>query len=119
MQAQPELVIDREESIKHNIDCFGRKWVITKKPFTPSLVVCRPEVDREDAVIPKQMIGDWTSRIRLQEQLNIYLKQSWDKADAALKQSAAKAREVKAREAEKKAISKPKPLTKKIVTKEK
>ena len=89
---EQELKIDREASIEKNIDCLGREWVIQKRPHFPALFICRPKDDREDAIIPKQIVGSWTSMAKMKTQLESYLKASWDKADMATEHNEAKKR---------------------------
>ena len=83
MSATPEFSLDRNYSEANNIDAQGRKWQIHSSRQYPGLVWARPNPDREDAQIPKQFEGKWTSKERLQKQLSMYLKSSWNHAEAA------------------------------------
>lgn len=74
--------LDRETNLKHNIDATGKKWVIHRQRSNGLLYV-RPEPDRVDAVIPKELSGLWTKIGLLQSQLDLYLANSWEKADKA------------------------------------
>ena len=74
--------LDREVSIERNIDANGRKWVIHMNRQN-GLCYVRPEPDRSDAVIPKEMKGLWTKPSLLQPRIKDYLVKTWDKADAA------------------------------------
>lgn len=84
----PEFSLDRNYSEENNIDSQGRKWMIHSSKSHPGLVWGRPEPDREDAQIPKQFSGKWTSKDRLQKQINVYLTADWNKAEAAMAQAA-------------------------------
>ena len=76
--------LDREVNLQNNIDAEGKKWVI-KKQRSNGLLFVRPEPDRVDAVIPKELQGLWTKHILLEGAVNSYLAASWDKAEAATK----------------------------------
>jgi hypothetical protein len=81
--AQNEVFnIDRHVSIQNGVDATGKRWEI-KSTRGSSLVIVRPSPDRADAVIPSNMAGQWTTRAKLQEEIDNYLTASWDKADAA------------------------------------
>lgn len=77
-----EFNLDRVQNIEHNVDANGRKWKIHFNRGT-SLCKVRPEPDREDAVIPDNMSGNWTKPSLLQEQITKYVTATWDKADDA------------------------------------
>jgi hypothetical protein len=74
--------LDRELNIENNVDALAKKWTIHKSRGN-ALYFARPEPDREDAVIPAVMQGRWTKPVLLQEQINKYLKDSWDQAETA------------------------------------
>lgn len=102
-----EFNLDREVSIKENVDASGRQWKIHINRSN-GLCYVRPEPDRADAVIPKEMQGLWTKPSLLKPQLDKYLADSWDKAEAAnakaerkreaAREHAAKAKEAKAKD---------------------
>ena len=77
-----EFNLDREISIEKKVDAEGKKWVIHVNKQN-GLCYLRPEPDRVDAVIPKELQGLWTKPSLLAPKLDIYLNQSWDKADRA------------------------------------
>lgn len=79
----PEFNLDRTVSIQNKVDAEGRKWEIHSSRQYPGLVWVRPNPDREDAIIPKQMYGKWTSKDRLSKQMDAYLETSWTKAEQA------------------------------------
>lgn len=83
MSQKPEFSLDRNYSIENNIDPQGRTWLIHSSKQYPGLVWGRPNPDRSDAQIPKQFEGKWTSKDRLQRQINVYLIAAWDQAEAA------------------------------------
>lgn len=98
-----EFNLDREMSIKENVDANGRQWKIHINRAN-GLCYVRPEPDRADAVIPKAMQGLWTKPSLLQPQLSKYLADSWDQAEAAnakaeRKREAAREHAAKAKEA--------------------
>lgn len=74
--------LDRETNLKQNIDAQGKKWIVHKQKATGLLFV-RPHPDRVDAVIPDKLQGLWTKIGLLQAQLDLYLLETWDKADKA------------------------------------
>ena len=74
--------LDREVSMERNVDAEGKKWVIHVNRQN-GLCYLRPEPDRVDAIIPKDLQGLWTKPSLLQPKLEQYLKKTWDKADAA------------------------------------
>ena len=77
-----ENTLDRELNIANNRDAEGREWKIHMKRGS-SLCHTRPDPDRSDAVIPKNMQGEWTKPSLLRTQINKYLNESWDNADKA------------------------------------
>jgi len=74
--------LDRETNIQNQIDAEGKKWEI-KQQRGRALYFARPNPDRSDAVIPKNMGGLWTKIELLSAEINKYIKESWDKADLA------------------------------------
>lgn len=88
MSAPLEQGIDRRYSEKNNIDSHGRKWKMHSSKQHPGLVWARPDPDREDAVIPKQFEGKWTSKERLSKQIALYITADWNKAEAAMARAA-------------------------------
>lgn len=77
-----EFNLDREVALERNVDALGKKWVIHKTKSNGMLFV-RPDPDRVDAVIPKKLQGLWTKIGLLQTQLDLYLNETWDKAEKA------------------------------------
>lgn len=81
----PTFNLDRKVNVDNNVDAFGIQWVIQKQRGR-SLLVVRPNPDREDAVIPKSLAGEWTQEHALTEQIKLYIEKTWDDAaDADLK----------------------------------
>jgi len=74
--------LDRETNIANNIDSLNKKWEI-KLQRGSSLCFARPNPDREDAKIPKELEGRWTKPSLLREKIKNYVTKSWDIADAA------------------------------------
>jgi hypothetical protein len=95
-----EFNLDREIAIERNVDATGKKWVIHMNRQN-GLCYVRPEPDRTDAVIPKDLQGVWTKPALLQPKLNVYLNRTWDQADAA--NAAAEKKRIASREAKAKA----------------
>ena len=87
-----EYNFDRAQREAEQVDALGKKWIV-KVQRQNGLCYARPEPDREDAVIPKQMQGQWTKPSLLLEQINLYIKRTWDKAEEV---AAANARTAKA-----------------------
>lgn len=77
-----EFSLDRELSIEKNVDATGKQWKIHVNRQN-GLCYVRPEPDRVDAVIPKGLQGQWTRPSLLKVEIDKYLTESWDKADAA------------------------------------
>lgn len=82
--------LDRETNLKNNIDAQGKKWEI-KQQRGRALYFTRPNPDRADAVIPKNMQGQWTKVELLMTEIRKYVREDWDRADVV----AAKALRVK------------------------
>lgn len=72
--------LDRKISIENHIDPTGRKWEI-KGERGSSLVHVRPNPDREDAVIPRDFAGKWTSPSVLNDKVVQWLESQWNKSD--------------------------------------
>jgi hypothetical protein len=72
--------LDREANIRNGIDATGRKWGI-KSVRGSGMCYARPIPDREDAVIPKLIAGNWTKQSLLAPRIELYCKRSWDEAD--------------------------------------
>jgi len=77
-----EVTLDREQSIEELKDALGKQWVI-KRARGHGLCYARPEPDREDAQIPKNMKGLWTKAELLKQQVQSYVTKTWDIADKA------------------------------------
>ena len=73
--------LDRETNISNHIDPAGKKWEVHKR-LGQALFHIRPNPDREDAIIPKEMEGKWTKPKILDEARDLYLKRMWDEAEA-------------------------------------
>ena len=82
--------LDRQTNLDNNIDGQGKKWEI-KQERGRALYFARPNPDRADMLIPKNMQGLWTKVELLMTEIKMYVKQSWEHADLA----AAKALRVK------------------------
>lgn len=80
MQAHEQFDLDRHISIENSVDPLGRKWEI-KGERGSSLVHARPNPDREDAIIPKDFAGQWTSPTKLSEKITLWLNEQWDDSD--------------------------------------
>jgi hypothetical protein len=72
--------LDRETNIKNNVDALGKKWEVHQERGR-ALYHARPNPDRSDAVIPKNMQGSWTKVELLQAEILKYLHQTWNKAE--------------------------------------
>lgn len=105
--SEDKFDLDRETNLKNNIDAQGKKWVIHKQRSNGLLFV-RPDPDRVDAVIPSKLQGLWTKIGLLQAQLDLYLNESWDKADEAKIKAERKAQAAAEVEARNKAQAKKK-----------
>lgn len=94
--------LDRDTNIANNIDATGKKWNIHTERGR-HLFFARPEPDRADAVIPKDLEGRWTKRMLLDEAIKLHVRKSWDHADEVRvrnERKAQAAKEAKARENE-------------------
>ena len=78
--------LDRETQIEANVDAFSRQWKIHSNRGT-GLCYVRPNPDREDAVIPKEMGGLWTKPSLLTPKIKDYITKTWDEADLANKKA--------------------------------
>lgn len=74
--------LDRAQREAENIDAFGKKWKVIVNRQN-GLCHARPEPDREDAVIPKVIDGQWTKPSLLLDQIKKHVTKSWDMAEAA------------------------------------
>jgi hypothetical protein len=74
--------LDRETNIANSVDSTNKKWEIKLQRGT-SLCFARPNPDREDAIIPKEIDGRWTKPSLLRDRIKQYVTKSWDIADAA------------------------------------
>jgi hypothetical protein len=81
MSEQETYNLDRQIAIENNVDATGKKWEIVQAGRESNLLVAIPNPFRKDFVCPKPFIGKWTSRDVLQEQITLYLNQSWDKSE--------------------------------------
>jgi hypothetical protein len=102
--------LDREVSIQNGVDAEGKKWVI-KAQRGNGLLYARPDPDRENAVIPKDLSGLWTKIGLLQKQIGIYLDKSWNQAEEAKLKAERKAQAAKEAAAKRKAAEKAKKVT--------
>jgi hypothetical protein len=62
------------------LDATGKKWNIYTERGR-HLFFARPEPDRADAVIPKDLAGRWTKRMLLDSAIKLHVRRSWDHAD--------------------------------------
>lgn len=99
--------LDRATNIENDIDAFGKKWEI-KQERGRALYFTRPNPDREDAVIPKNMQGKWTKIELLRKEIRKHVVASHDQADAARAKAERKA------QAAKEAAAKKAPAKKKV-----
>lgn len=90
MSEQETYNLDRQIAIDNNVDALGKKWEITKSSRESNLFMAIPNPYRNDFVCPKPFGGRWTSKDLLQEQITLYLKQSWDQAEAITQKNARK-----------------------------
>lgn len=74
--------LDRDTNIKNNIDATGKKWIMVKDR-TNHMLHARPEGGRADSVIPEELQGAWTKQMLLKEQIDLFVRKTWDKADEA------------------------------------
>jgi hypothetical protein len=74
-----DFSVDREESISKNVDATGKKWHIV-----PVRGLSLYEISAMDdrVTIPDRISGRWTKAEWLQDELDQYLKDTWDLADA-------------------------------------
>lgn len=86
--------LDREMNVRENIDATGKKWVIYTERGR-HLFFARPEPDRADAVIPKELSGRWTKKMLLDEAIKLHVKSSWDHAEEVTARNARKAQAAK------------------------
>ena len=109
--------LNRENNIDANVDALGKKWIIH---FNKQNGLChaRPEPDRSDAVIPKDLKGQWTKPSLLAPRIKKYVTDTWDTADKAMADAARIAQAAKEAEARRKAEAKAKaPVEKKVAKK--
>lgn len=90
MSEQETYNLDRQIAIDNNVDALGKKWEITKSSRESNLFMAIPNPYRNDFVCPKPFGGRWTSKDLLQDQITLYLKQSWDQAEAIAQKNARK-----------------------------
>lgn len=88
--------LDRETNISAGVDALGKKWEI-KQERGRALYFTRPNPDRSDAVIPKNMSGLWTKVELLKAEINKHVLASYEQADKA--DQKAERKRVAAREA--------------------
>jgi hypothetical protein len=102
---EEQFDLDRTVALERKIDALGKRWVIHKQRSN-GLMFIRPDPDRVDAVIPSKLQGLWTKIGLLQAQLDLYLNETWDQAEAAklkAERKAQAAKEVAERNAKQKA----------------
>ncbi len=85
--AEKVEVLGRSEAINLNQDPTGKTWVI-KSPRGTSLLKVEVEPFHSATKVPHQFAGEWTSRSQLQEAINEWLKQQWDKCDTKVAHAA-------------------------------
>lgn len=106
MSEQETYNLDRQIAIDNNVDALGKKWEITKSSRESNLFMAIPNPYRNDFVCPKPFGGRWTSKDLLQEQITLYLKQSWDQAEAIAQKNARKKQAAEEAAAEKAKLAK-------------
>ncbi len=74
-----DFSVDRNESISKNVDATGKKWHIV-----PVRGLGLYEISAMDSrvTIPDRIRGRWTKAEWLQRELDLYLQDTWDLADA-------------------------------------
>lgn len=88
--------INRHNSIRENIDPFGKKWIIEKQRGH-NLLHAVPVPTPPNYSVPQEMAGNWTRADLLQQRIEAYLIRTWDEADEAAKKAAGKQRAAKAK----------------------
>lgn len=86
--------LDRATREAENIDALGKKWNVVVNRQN-GLSHARPEPDRADAVIPKELEGKWTKPSLLKKQIQGYVKSTWDIAEKAVEKARRKAEAAK------------------------
>jgi len=89
-----EFSLDREMNIQNNVDATGKKWVIHTERGR-HLFYTLPEGARPDAVIPDRLKGMFTKRMYLIDEIERYVKSSWDHADEVARKNERKAQAAK------------------------
>lgn len=75
-----DFSLNRDESIQNNIDATGKKWSIVP---VRGLALYKVEPMDPRINVPKAIGGQWTKQEWLQEKVNRFLNESWDKAEEA------------------------------------
>lgn len=100
--------LERQTNIENNIDPTGKKWEIFSIKGS-SLYEARPNPYNPQTTIPDEFQGRWTKHTKLQEQINLFLNRSWDKAEEVARKMERKAQASKeVQKEEKKAAPKKK-----------
>lgn len=89
--------LNRAQHEEANVDALGKKWVIHFNRQN-GLCYARPEPDRSDAIIPKEMKGLWTKAGLLETKIKAYVKESWDHAEQKRLEADRKAQAAKEQE---------------------
>jgi len=80
MSEEPTFDLNRENNIERLVDATGKLWKIHVNRQN-GLCHVRPEPDREDAVIPKELAGQWTKPSLIRPKIVDYVTKSWDHAE--------------------------------------
>ena len=105
--AEQQFSLDRENNIAANVDALGKKWKVFRNRGN-GLCFTRPEPDRSDAIIPKDMSGLWTKKALLEERINKHVVDTWQLADKVLADNERKAQAAAENAKAAKAAAKPK-----------
>lgn len=84
MSIEEKFDLNRTQNIQALVDAFGKQWVVVVNKQN-GLCHARPNPDREDAVIPDSISGQWTKPDLLVPKLRSYVTKTWDMADAKQK----------------------------------
>jgi hypothetical protein len=99
--------LDRENNIQASVDALGKKWEIHYNKQT-GLCYARPNPDRSDAQIPKDLEGLWTKPSLLAPRIKKYVTDTWDHADRIKQENERKVQAAKEHAALEKKEAKPK-----------
>ena len=84
MSNEEKFDLNRTQNIDALVDAFGKQWTVVVNKQN-GLCHARPNPDREDAIIPEVMGGQWTKPSLLIPKMRDYVVKTWDMADAKQK----------------------------------